>query len=149
RQFDPALRQTEAARASVEQALARLPRPQALQTADPARTLVDGMWFNANYWYRVGLARVAFGTAKGQEIGLLGPHSASRSKQTMARLGISETRSFARLMEDASTDARRMADAAVAAVITGDDILGLDMPGGLPADIVYDGILKRQRAASV
>lgn len=115
----------------------------------PQRTLIDGTWFNANYWYRVCLARAAMATVEGEEFGLLGPHSASRSRKSFVRHGIKNIRTLADAAKQVKVEAAALAGRLVAGTKSANDILNWRMPNGLPASFVYDHILKRQRTAEV
>ncbi|MDI1344757.1 MAG: hypothetical protein PSV22_11735 [Pseudolabrys sp.] len=115
----------------------------------PQRTLIDGTWFNANYWYRVCLARAAMATVDGEEFGLLGAHSAGRSRETFARLGIKNVRTLADAAKQVKIEAIEFAGRLITTTKIANDILNWQMPNGLPASFVYDHILKRQRIAEV
>ena len=110
--------------------------------------LVDGMWDNPNYWIRYALFRAAVGSAGGREIGVLGPHRAAKGRRTLERFGISRAVQILDLRGDMAAH-RREARRLLAQTATPADVLGWHLPKGVPADFVYDGILKRQRAASV
>jgi Capsule polysaccharide biosynthesis protein len=110
--------------------------------------LVDGMWDNPNYWIRYALFRAAVGSAGGREIGVLGPYRATESRRTLARFGISRAVQILDLRGDMAAH-RREALRLLAQTATPADVLNWCLPTGVPADFVYDGILKRQRAASV
>lgn len=125
---------------------------RAIATAGQRRfegpVLIDAMWDNPNYWYRLSLLRGALGTAAGTEIGLTGPYQSNRCAATLRRLGIGEIRSFdgdAPQQRDLLRDARRL----LAGTSAPAEILGWRLPFDFPASIVFDGILKRQRAATI
>lgn len=112
------------------------------------RVLVDGMFDNAGYWYRLSLFRAALGLNKAHEIGVTGVHSATSSRKTLNRLGIGEVVAFDALADSSGTlrrDAKRLAES----IEYPEDILELQLPHGLPPSFLYDAILKRQRAAIV
>jgi capsular polysaccharide biosynthesis protein len=110
--------------------------------------LVDGMWDNPNYWIRYALFRAAIGSACGRELGVVGPHRAAEGRRTLKRLGISRVVQILDLRGDLAVH-RREARRLLAQTRTPAEILEWSLPGGMPADFVYDGILKRQRAAIV
>ena len=146
----PSTRARRRLEVQVEERLSALPgklRPGL--GAPPRRTLVDGMWFNPNFLYRFSLLRSALGSNRGQEIGLLGEYSARRSAAALRALGIGEFESFADLKRAARREAAALADKALSSTRSAANVLDWSLPGDLPADFVYDGILKRQRAASV
>src|SRR5262245_25238273 len=142
--------QRERTRAIVETRLAALANAGGAAAGwKPQRTLIDGAWFNANYWYRVSLARAAMMTTCGEEFGILGTQNASRSRGTFARLGIKSIRSLGEIPDEMRSEAQKLAKRAIADTKSSADILNWQMPNTLPASIVYDYILKRQRTAQV
>jgi hypothetical protein len=110
--------------------------------------LVDGMWDNPNYWVRYTLLRAALGLNAAREIGILGPHSRKVCDRTFKRLGIRENAQFDTLGGDLAAH-RHQAVAFLAGTKTPADILTWKLPYDLPAELLYDGLLKRQRAACV
>jgi Capsule polysaccharide biosynthesis protein len=110
--------------------------------------LVDGMWDNPNYWIRYALFRAAVGSAGGREVGVVGTHRAAEGRRTLERFGISRAVQILDLRSDMEAH-RREARRLLAETATPADVLNWKLPAGIPADFVYDGILKRQRAASV
>ncbi len=148
RRINPSYRRAAAAqreiRRSVENRLATMARNSS--RAMGGRILIDAIFDNPNYWFRVSLARAALGTVHGQEVGILGSHNFEKCLATLNRLGISQI--------DTVTEAspRRFRSAArslLAEVKTADDLLELKLPHGLPAATLYDMVQKRQRAAVV
>jgi len=110
--------------------------------------LVDGMWDNPNYWIRYALFRAAVGSAAGREMGVLGAHRAAEGRRTLERFGISRARQVLDRRGDMvahQREARRL----LTHTGTPADVLRWRLPHGVPADFVYDGILKRRRSASV
>jgi hypothetical protein len=111
------------------------------------RVLVDGMWDNPNYWLRYTLLRAALGLAGAHEVGVLGAFRTSQVRATFAAFGIGEVRSFPHIPvgPEPAAAAHRLVDATRSA----QDVLAWALPGGVHPAIVYDGILKRQRLASL
>jgi hypothetical protein len=110
--------------------------------------LVDGMWDNPNYWIRYALFRAAVGSAGGREVGVVGMYRAAEGRRTLERFGVSRTLQALDLRGDMAAhqrEARRL----LSQTRTPADVLSWRLPHGLPADFVYDGILKRQRSACV
>lgn len=110
--------------------------------------LVDAMWDNPNYWIRYALFRAAVGSAGGREVGMVGMHRAAEGRRTLERFGISRTAQVLDLRGDMAAhqrEARRL----LAETRTPADVLSWRLPHAVPADFVYDGILKRQRSACV
>ena len=134
-------------RGGVEDRLAAMVR----DTAAPrmaTRVLVDGMFDNPGYWYRMNVFRAALGLHQAEVVGLTGPHRAASSRKTLSRCGIGEVLAFDALAGDARAtraEARRLAGL----VKRPEDVLDLRLPHDLPASVLYDAILKRQRSAAV
>lgn len=120
---------------------------------DPERAfdgdvLIDAQWDNPNYWLRVGLLRAAIGLPNGREIGLLGPHRRRECLSTLSVLGIKEHLIYDQIGID-TTAIRREGDRLLSTTRNPSDILTWRLPGNAPGALLYDGILKRQRLASV
>ncbi|MDP2382632.1 MAG: hypothetical protein Q8N00_07485 [Nitrospirota bacterium] len=109
--------------------------------------LVDGTWDNPNHWARYALLRRALGLSRAREIGLVGPFRSKECSQTFTRLGIKEIVSFdvSRKAQDCQDVARGL----LSNVKSPRDILSWKLPHGFPPEFLYDGLLKRQRAACV
>jgi hypothetical protein len=110
--------------------------------------LVDAMWDNPNYWIRYSLFRSALGLNTAREIGLLGPYRAKECRGSLKRFGIHEIVRIGDYYGDMRKH-RHQAERLLAQTRTPDDILQWQLPEDIPPDIIYDGILKRQRMASV
>ncbi len=114
------------------------------------RVLLDGMFDNANYWYRLSLLRAALGFGRADEIGLYGPYMAKYARRTFDRLGIKRHAAFDGLLTPGDRDhARREAAKLASEASQSDDILSWRLPFEVPPGLIYDGILKSQRAPSV
>ena len=112
--------------------------------------LIDGMFDNANYWYRASLLRAALGLGRSNEIGLYGPYMANYARRTFDRFSIDQHIAFdGKLTPNDRSDARRLTKELISATSQPDDILSWRLPFEVPAGLVYDGILKVQRAPSV
>jgi hypothetical protein len=110
--------------------------------------LVDATWDNPNYWIRYALLRSALGLSHGKEIGMLGPFRAPYCRKTLQRFGIEDMVKVTDLCGDKALR-QKEAEGLLSSTRRPDHILQWKLPEGVPADIVYDGILKRQRRASV
>ena len=130
------------ARLRVLSAAAPVRRPQ-------GRVLVDGLWDNPNYWLRYGLLRSALGLAADEEIGLTGFFRTAEVTHSFALLGISDTVSFAERLRRVKSEARASAQRLLRDTRGPDDVMAWRLPDDFPNDIVYDGLLKRQRGACV
>ena len=138
---------TDRQRSAFEAQLARLTAHGVVEPAaiGPGPVLVDGTFDNPNYWMRYGLLRAACGLASRQEVGLTGPWRRREAARTFQRLGISA-------LADGRIDVapfRAAAQALLAGTTDARAIMDWQLPEGLPGSILYDGLLKRQRAASV
>jgi hypothetical protein len=137
---------TALARAEAEMLFDRIGRSGEASFA--GTVLVDGSWDNPNFWLRYALLRSALGLSQGREVGLLGPFSRRMATGTFGRFGI-ETIGDATASPLPQGDTLWSARRLLAATAEPGDILRWQLPNGLPAAIVFDGILKRQRSATV
>jgi hypothetical protein len=110
--------------------------------------LVDGTWDNPNHWARYALLRRALGLSHAREVGLVGQYNAKKCHRTFACLGIAEVVEYETLHADLD-GYRHDAMCLLSQTKTPMDILSWCLPHGFPAAFLYDGILKRQRAACV
>jgi hypothetical protein len=149
-QLNPGIRARSAATAREREAAEDVFREIARSTTAhfDGTVLVDAMWDNPNYWYRLSLMRAALGTHQATEIGLTGPYRAREASATLQRLGIRACEAFDRA-GGALASFRPAARRLLTATETPADILAWTLPESFPATVVFDGILKRQRAATV
>ena len=145
RDISPAGRETARRRAATDRLLDNLAHVSAEQFE--GTVLVDGMWDNPNYWLRYTLLRAALGLAHGREIGLVGEFRRRQVAGTLAALGIKETISHPDVAVPTATAGE--ARCLVAATGSAADVLGWELPGGVHPAIIYDGILKQQRLATL
>lgn len=110
--------------------------------------LYDGMWNNPNFWLRLSLIRAALGLQNVNEIGITGKFNASKARAAFTALNIKETVPF-KAFDSELQAARHMAEGLIGATRKAEDILAWALPEDLPGNIVYDGLLKRQRTAIV
>jgi hypothetical protein len=110
--------------------------------------LVDAQWDNPNYWLRLSLLRAAIGLPNAREVGILGKYARTVCARTLSTFGVREQVVFDHIPFEASA-VRKEAERLVAATRSAGDILDWALPDLVPGHIVYDGILKRQRLASV
>lgn len=118
------------------------------QSTRAGNVLVDGMWDNPNYWLRYALVRRALGLASGLETGLLGQYSRHKIKAAFNKLGIY---SICDYWQEAMPTRTHLAEAhrLLADVASPDDLMRLRLPYDFPSEILYDGILKLQRRATI
>ena len=110
--------------------------------------LIDAQWDNPNYWLRISLLRAALGLAYGRETGLLGEFRQHECSRTMGILGIREQQRYSAIRIDQKAIRSLSRELAFSAG-SADDVLKWKLPGNVPAAMIYDGILKRQRLPSV
>lgn len=112
------------------------------------RVLVDGMWENANYWTRYTVFRAGLGLVESEEFGMLGAYNRAAAEEAFSTLGFAGRADYYGLRRAVGSQ-RKEAKRLLAGVRSADDLLHLDLPYGLPPEIVYDGLLKRQRCGMV
>jgi Capsule polysaccharide biosynthesis protein len=133
-------------RAIVESMLATFAATRPSRSSETV--LIDGTWDNPNYWVRESLLRAALGLRGGRETGLIGPYRRRECAATFGRLGIYDVLTFDPWGDDrrsAGDEARRW----LKGIRGPDDIMQWRLPHDFPPAFLYDGILKRQRAACV
>lgn len=129
-----------------------MPRLNLLSRSAPtpvaaSRVLVDGMWYNPHYWFRYAMLRRALGLAQAVETGLLGPYGRSQQRHCFDLMGITRRVDYHARVRLGPYRAR--ARKLVAAARVPDDIMQWSLPLDFPAVLLFDGILKRQRRATV
>lgn len=153
RSMDPARRQKERAAMTVRlralAALDRFSRQDSEKGLQPvANVLIDGTWDNPNYWFRYSLFRRSLGLSASLETGLIGKYSRGKVRTSLNVIGIDKFVDFA--SEAVPTKAHRArARSLLSNAEKPDDLLHVQYPHGFPSEIVFDGILKRQREATV
>lgn len=110
--------------------------------------LIDGIWDNIAHWLRYAVIRNALGLAQNQEIMVLGQHNQQRGRNISRTWGMSGIYNFTRQAGDVSR-ARREARSLLEKLKTGADVLTAEWPGGVPGNVVYDDLLRRQRASTL
>lgn len=117
------------------------------RTPAARKVLIDGTWDNANYWTRFAIVRRALALDSAVEVGMLGQYSRRRSRSTFAAFGISEFIDLKR----ASRSGRFLGRAKVLLkpVKSTDDLMHIRLPYDFPPQVFFDGVLKRQRRATV
>lgn len=112
------------------------------------RVLVDGQWDNANYWIRYATLRRALGLQSAEEIGVVGRFAKERSEAAFRIFGFDRLVDLGQFFTQLS-NFKMAAHNILSGLRTADDLLEVKYPTGIPAAIIYDGILKRQRRAVV
>lgn len=106
--------------------------------------LVDGTFDNPNFWMRVVILRAALGFDR-KIVGLIGPWASDQVRATFSRWGISQTVTNTPKVRQCLILARRYLDNTRKPA----DILTWALPEDFPPSILYDGVLKLQRNATV
>jgi hypothetical protein len=138
--------QLDRGRANAERLLCEISK--STQVRFNGTVFVDAMWDNPNYWIRYALFRSALGLASAKEVGVLGPFRAAYCHKTLKQFGIKGIVQITNLYGDLKAHCHR-AEQLLAQTGTSDDILQWELPEDVPTDIIYDGILKRQRLACI
>jgi hypothetical protein len=139
-------RELRAKRDVVDRMLAALARDSSERF--DGEVLIDAQFDNPNYWLRVSLLRAALGLAHGRETGLLGEFRQVECSRTMQVLGISAQQRLSAVPIDRRS-IRKLARELARSARSADDILTWKLPENTPAAMLYDGILKRQRLATI
>jgi len=111
------------------------------------KVLVDGTWDNANYWTRFAILRRALALDGAVEVGMLGQYSRKKSRAAFAVFGIAEVIDLKR----ASRPRRYLgqAKALLQGIESVDELMQIPLPMDFPSEVFFDGVLKRQRRATV
>jgi len=107
--------------------------------------VIDAGWDNPNYWLRYVLLRSALGLASGREVGILGAHRRKEQARTLRRLGIDEQFDASAKADEFLTESREAAKELCESLSQPEDVLKWSLPFDMPADFLYDYILKKQR----
>jgi len=137
---------TETARAEFEKTLLRI--AQGNKYCSIGKVLIDATYDNPNFWLRLSLLRSALALPQSSEIGILGQYRRKECGRTLRRIGINETLNILP-SEDEVERAKKAAKALLEQLSKSEELISLKLPFGLPAALVYDQILKKQRNASV
>jgi len=140
------IRELQAKRDKVDGMLAELAR--ASSGRFDGEILIDAQYDNPNYWLRVSLLRAALGLSYGKETGLLGEFRKKECSRTMGILGIGKQHEYLAIKVDRRA-IRSLSQELVSSARSADDILKWKLPENVPAVMIYDGILKRQRLATI
>lgn len=116
-------------------------------TCPVKNVLVDGMWYNPNYWARYAIFRKAMNLSQAKETGIIGPYAREESIQSLNAFGITNHLD----LHQSVAHSRYLAQAKkmIKEIKKPSDILCCHLPHNFPGDALYDGILKRQRRATV
>lgn len=144
----PGKRAAAAIRAAGLKRLNALSRQSGADRSPAARkVLVDGTWDNANYWTRFAIVRRALALDGAAEVGILGQYSRKRSRAAFSAFGIADVIDLKR----ACRPCRHLgqAKAMLQGIDSADELVQLSLPMNFPSEVFFDGVLKRQRRATV
>ena len=110
--------------------------------------LIDAKWDNPNFWIRYMLIRTALGISTDQQVGITEGVRAKFCQNTLENFGIDKIFNYSDFISKDGV-ALNEAKSLLAGINGPDDILSWNLPYDFPSDLFYDGILKRQRKASV
>lgn len=129
--------------------LARLRRLVAAAPADfDGTVLIDGTWYNPNFFVRLSLLRAALGTRRAREVVIVREDLAELQMRTFRRLGFTEFRICP--WRAPSPDALDRAKAALRDVTSPEEFLAKRFSPPVLTDVaIYDGILKITRQAEI
>ncbi|MBN9495447.1 MAG: glycosyltransferase [Alphaproteobacteria bacterium] len=134
------------ARRAAERAIAALPTMGPSLVDGPV--LVDAAFQHPNYWQRFGLLRAALGFENLEQYALPGRFSTLGLAGTLRRMGIRHR--LAPLTDAAAVAARRVeAREILTRAGDADGLFRAELPFGIPAFDLYDGLLRAQRTARV
>lgn len=134
-----------ALRAKFAESLAAIASKRLASSA--GRILVDGTFDNEGYYFRLAFLIGALGGANSNSVGVLGRYKVRQARALLGKIGISEFASSVAAMPAGAALAE--AQMMIAGWRAPEDILAQELPAGLPSVILYDYLLKRQRAAVV
>ena len=129
-------------------ALNKIPSLEIGDTNNNKSILVDGLWDNPNYWFRYSLIRKSLGFRKGSETGLLGEYNRKSVQLIFSLMSIDNVIDYHSISKDAFKH-KEQAHKLIANTRSPGDILKWSLPLGFPGSLVFDGILNRQRRATV
>ncbi len=110
--------------------------------------LVDGLWDNPNYWFRYSLIRKSLGFSGKKESGLIGKYNRKSVKKIFSLMSIDNIVDYHSLSNDTAKYKKEAANLLTSTKCT-DDIINWSLPLNFPGSLVFDGILSRQRRATV
>lgn len=109
-------------------------------SSDGVAVLVDGLWDNPNHFFRIRLFLEGVAPENRRQLAAILRTPDDRSRKTLVALGF--TRFFCMSDTPVSSADREAAINALDGVRHHRDLLTIQLPGGLPADIFYDTALK-------
>lgn len=112
-----------------------------------SKVVIDSTFDNEGYFFRVMLLMRALGIEARNCRGVLGRYKAAKCRQTIFEFGVENCIETPGNADRAAF--RHRAAQIMAGWTKPEDILKASLPGELPSSILYDCLLKRQRAAIV
>lgn len=111
------------------------------------KILVDGTWDNANYWTRLAIVRRSLALDAAVEVGVIGRYSRKKSISAFSAFGITEIIDLQGKLDVGSHLIQ--AKILLKHVKCSDDLMHLRLPNDFPPELFFDGVLKRQRRATL
>ena len=110
--------------------------------------LVDCMWDNANYWLRYSLFRKTLGLNKVNEFAIFSNFSKKMESRIINFFGFQTVGS---LENKSSPGIKEIYDSIILmqGISNARDFLCLELPFNFPSSMLYDGMIKRQKKASI
>ena len=108
--------------------------------------LIDGGYYNLNYYYRIQLLRAALKSAQIKENALIWDCNINLCRNILNSIGINNLFYFPKSFnKDISLESENLAKK----INSREDLINLKLPHLIPGAFLYDTILKRQRSATV
>ena len=108
--------------------------------------LIDGGYYNLNYFYRIQLLRAAIKSAQIKENAFIWDCNINLCKNILNSIGVNNLFYFPKSFnKDISLESENLAKK----INSREDLINLKLPHLIPGAFLYDTILKRQRSATV
>jgi hypothetical protein len=111
-------------------------------------TLIDGVWDNPNYWLHQATITRALGLDLKKRIGVVGESRSAYCYKTFKRLGVDNVFNTSDWKEY-DIENTKLAKHLLKRSIKSSDILKWELPHGIPAENLYDKVLRDQRSERV
>ena len=121
-------------------------------TEDGGPILIDGSFDNPNYWLRLWVLRSAVGWDPATQSGVLGQARRKEQYRTLKKFGVQqiwELDGRVKISQKAIKAIREEACELFDGIGNDDRLLAVNLPGGIPASLLYDFILRHQRSATI
>jgi Capsule polysaccharide biosynthesis protein len=116
-----------------------------VETCQYKNILVDGMWNNANYWFRYSIFRKALSFDSAKITGLLGEYQRKRVLEIFKLLDIEQYLDFYKKIKHAKKNDFQ----AKLLIKENQSIFDIKLPYDMPIELIYDGFLKKYKRSTV